>query len=161
MRDDDMKDGAGPDSAQGKFVTFTLGADMYSINVMNVQEVMKLSPVGYVPDTMPYMKGVLDLRGKMVPAVDLRIKFGLDEKPYDEDTIIVIVEVHGELVGLIVDSVVDVLSLGLDEIQQPPHFTASIDKDSVRGIVKISDGVVIILDVEKIISREEMQGMLH
>ena len=155
-----MKDKTESSMEQHKYITFKLGEELYAVNVMNAQEVMGIVPIGHVPDTQPYMKGVIDLRGTIVPIVDLRIKYGMEEKAYNDDTAIMITEMHNELVGLVVDSVVDVLQLAVDEIQHTSHFTAKADMDSVEGISKVNEEIVIVLDVGKILSKEEMKGIL-
>lgn len=144
---------------QQQYVAFMLDDELFGADVMKAQEVLGMTPIDHVPDTMPYMKGVIDLRGKIVPIVNLRIKFGMEEIPYNDETAIIITEMHDEIVGLIVDSVVDVTSISREEIQNTPHFTAKMDKDSVKGIGKVGDKIIILLDVNKILSKEEMIGL--
>jgi purine-binding chemotaxis protein CheW len=146
-------------SQLGSYVIFALGSDTYGIEVMNIQEVQNYIAINHVPDTLAYMKGVINLRGNIVPIVDLRIKLGMEEVQYTDQTVIIIAELHGEKAGLIVDSVVDVLNIPASEIQHTKHFTINIDTDSVFGITKINDNIIIILNAEKIISKEEMDGM--
>jgi purine-binding chemotaxis protein CheW len=145
---------------QRQYIAFRLGNELYGVNVMSAQEVMGIIPMDHVPDTQPYMKGVIDLRGKIVPIVDLRIKYRMEEKIYNDDTAIMITEMHNELVGLIVDAVVDVLLLSIENIQHTPHFTTKMDIDSVEGISKVNEEIIIILDVNKILSIEEMKGLV-
>ncbi|MFH0976629.1 MAG: chemotaxis protein CheW [Spirochaetota bacterium] len=144
---------------QRKYIAFKLGDELYAVNVMNAQEVMGMIPIGHVPDTQPYMKGVIDLRGTIVPIVDLRVKYGMEEKAYNDDTAIMITEMHNELVGLVVDSVVDVLQLSIEDIQHTPHFTAKADRDSVEGIGKVNDEIIIVLEANRMLSADEMKGL--
>jgi purine-binding chemotaxis protein CheW len=155
-----MKDNIESTTEQHKYIAFKLGDELYAVNVMNAQEVMGIVPIGHVPDTQPYMKGVIDLRGRIVPIVDLRIKYGMEAKVYNDDTAIMITEMHNELVGLVVDSVMDVLQLSVEDIQHTSHFTSKADRDSVEGIGKVNDEIIIVLDVKKILSVEEMKGLL-
>ena len=155
-----MKDKTESAMEQYKYITFKLGEELYAVNVMNAQEVMGIVPIGHVPDTQPYMKGVIDLRGRIVPIVDLRIKYGMEVKAYNDETAIMITEMHNELVGLVVDSVVDVLQLSVEDIQHTSHFTNKADMDSVEGISKVNEEIVIVLDVRKVLSVEEMKGIL-
>ncbi len=142
-----------------QYVTFSMGNEMYGINVAHVQEVLYLIPITHVPNTMPFMKGVIDLRGMIVPLIDLRIKFKLIEREYDPSTVILIVTVHGSVVGFIVDSVSDVTSISAEQIQNTPHFSIEIDKDAVVAIGRYHDNLVIILEAEKIISKEEVDSI--
>jgi len=142
-----------------QYVTFSIGEEMYGVDVIRAQEVLNMISITHVPNTMPFMKGVIDLRGKIVPLIDMRIKFRLDEKEYDQNTVIIIVEVRGLLVGLIVDSVSDVINMTVDDIQNTPHFSVEIDKDAVIGISRHSDKLVIILDVDKILTVAELDSI--
>ena len=140
-------------------VTFLIGKETYGVDVMQAKEIMYLMEITEVPNTSPFMKGVIDLRGLIVPLVDTRIKFKLEPKEYNEDTVIIILELKDRLIGIIVDSVSDVLSLSTDEIQDPEHFSNEIENDYVSGIAKIDEKLIIILDVNKIFSMEELNKM--
>jgi len=138
-----------------QYVTFSIAEELYGVDVSRAQEVLNLSAITKVPNTMPFMKGVIDLRGKIVPLIDMRIKFNIPERPYDKNTVIIIVEVRGLICGLIVDSVNDVISMTLDDIQNTPHFAAEIEKDAVIGIGREKERLVIVLDADKILTAEE------
>jgi purine-binding chemotaxis protein CheW len=103
------------------------------------------------------MKGVIDLRGKIVPLIDMRIKFGIPERAYDKNTVIIIAQIRGLLSGLIVDSVSDVVSMTLEDIQNTPHFAAEIKRDAVAGIGRIKEQLVIVLTADKILTAEEVE----
>jgi len=148
-------------TGSGQYVVFALGEDVYGIDVMAAQEVIGVGDIRYVPGTQPYMKGVTDLRGTIVPVIDLRLKFGLPARPYDAQTVIVITEAHGALVGIVVDAVLDVRELAHEEVQHTPHFTVRVDRDAVRGIGKINDRIIVIIDAERVFSGDEMVGMLE
>lgn len=139
-----------------QYVTFSIKDELYGIDVRRAQEVMNIPLITKVPNTMPYMKGVIDLRGTIIPLIDMRIKFKIEEKAYDQKTVIIIIDVKNVICGVIVDSVSDVVSMSIDEVQHTPHFAAEIKNDSVFGIGKIGEKLVIILDVDKILTDEEL-----
>jgi len=149
------------ESSQGgrQYLSFLLGNELYGVDVMRAQEVLGITAIDHVPETLPYMKGVIDLRGKIAPIVDLRIKFGMEWKEYDDDTTIIITEMHGEMVGFIVDSVMDVIQIAKEDIQNTPHFTAKMEKDAVNGIGKVNDKIIILLDIDKVFTKDEMKGL--
>ncbi len=140
-----------------QYVSFSIGEEIFGIEVMKAQEVLGKVELTSVPKTMPYMKGVIDLRDTIVPIIDLRAKFGIDEKEYDKDTVTLITEIRGFLIGLIVDSVSDVVTLSFEEIQDTPHFSSEIDTDAVKGIGKHNERIIIIIDVDRIFSQEELK----
>jgi len=142
--------------AQGQYVTFRIGDETYGIDVGRAQEVLNMTGITRVPNTMPFMKGVMDLRGKIVPLVDMRIKFSLPEKDYDKSTVIIIVQVRGLIIGMIVDSVSDVINMTSAEIQNTPHFTREIERDSVVGISRVNGELIIVLDVDSILTEQEI-----
>lgn len=140
-----------------QYVTFSIKDELFGIDVKRAQEVMNLPRITRVPNTMSFMKGVIDLRGKIIPLIDMRIKFGIEEKAYDHNTVIIIVDVRSIICGIIVDSVSDVASMPLDDVQNTPHFASEIDKDAVTGIGRIGEKLVIILDVDKLLTDGELQ----
>ncbi len=145
------------DTAARQYVTFSIKDELYGIDVRRAQEVMNLPKITKVPNTMPFMKGVIDLRGKIIPLIDMRIKFKIEEKAYDQKTVIIIIEVKKVLCGVIVDSVSDVANMSLNDVQHTPHFASEIDKDMVFGIGKIGEKLVIVLDVDRLLTDEELQ----
>lgn len=153
------KEGKFLTSKENQYVTFCIGKEIYGIEVMRASEVMYLQDFTEVPDTMSFMKGVIDLRGKIVPLVDVRVKFKLPEKKYDIDTVIIILEYEDQKIGLIVDSVSDVLNLTLDDIQETTHFANDINHDYVKGISKVGERLIIILDVDMVFTDEELHRM--
>ena len=139
-----------------QYVTFSIKDELYGIDVSRAQEVMNLPRITRVPNTMAFMKGVIDLRGTIIPLIDMRIKFKIEEKAYDQKTVIIIIDVKSVICGLIVDSVSDVVSMSINDVQHTPHFAVEIDKDSVSGIGKIGEQLVIVLDVDKLLTDEEL-----
>ena len=144
------------DTSNRQYVTFSIKDELYGIDVRRAQEVMNLPQITKVPNTMPYMKGVIDLRGKIIPLIDMRIKFNIEEKVYDQKTVIIIIDVKKVICGVIVDSVSDVVNMSINDVQHTPHFASEIDKDSIFGIGKINEKLVIVLNVDKILSDEEL-----
>jgi purine-binding chemotaxis protein CheW len=144
-------------SAVRQYVTFSIGEELFGIDVIKAQEILNLSSITKVPNTMPFMKGVIDLRGKIVPLIDMRLKFGLPERPYDKNTVIIIAQIRKLLCGLIVDSVSDVVSMTLEDIQNTPHFAAEVERDAVTGIGKVKEKLVIVLNADKILTEEEVR----
>ncbi len=142
-----------------QYVTFSIGSEIYGIEVMRAREVMYLGEITHVPNTLPYMKGVFDLRGTIVPLVDTRIKFKLDPRDYDLNTVIILIEYPGQLIGLIVDSVQDVMNITPDQIQDPAHFAEEGKGDYVKGITKIDGKLIIVLDVDRIFTKDELHNM--
>jgi purine-binding chemotaxis protein CheW len=142
-----------------RYVTFMIGAEIYGVEVLQVREIIGMTQITHVPNSMDFMKGVINLRGSVVPVVDMRIKFKMDEREYDSFTVILIVEVQEQLIGLIVDSVSDVVGIPVEGLQETPHFSANIETDYIKGIGNKDDQLIIILDVDLILSSEELERM--
>lgn len=142
-----------------QYVTFMIGEETYGVSVLKVQEIIGMTQITHVPNTMPYMRGVINLRGNVVPVIDMRIKFAMDERAYDGFTVIIIVEVKDRLVGMIIDAVSDVLSIPITGIQNTPHFSAKIETDFIEGIGQKDELLIIILDVDRIINLEELESV--
>jgi purine-binding chemotaxis protein CheW len=142
-----------------RYVTFMIGEEIYGVEVLQVREIIGMTQITHVPNSMDFMKGVINLRGSVVPVVDMRIKFRMDEREYDAFTVILIVEVQERLIGLIVDSVSDVVGIPVESMQETPHFSANIETDYIKGIGNRDDQLIIILDVDLILSSEELERM--
>ncbi|OHD70544.1 MAG: hypothetical protein A2W19_09055 [Spirochaetes bacterium RBG_16_49_21] len=131
--------------------------ESYGIPVLKVQEIIGMTEIVHVPNSPDFIKGVINLRGSVVSVVDMRKRFHMDEREYDMFTVIIIVEIKDMPVGMIVDSVSDVVDISETDIQNTPHLTAKIDTDFIAGIGQINDKLVIILDIERIFSAEEIK----
>jgi len=151
------------DPRAGKYLTFTLGKEEFGIQVLRVKEIMGVQDITAVPGTPAHLKGVLNLRGKIIPVVDLRLKFDLPEAPFTQTTCIIVVQVvqSGEqgMIGLIVDGVCEVLNLNGSEIEDAPDFGEGIDTPFVLGIAKTKTGVKILLRIEDILTFQELRGI--
>jgi purine-binding chemotaxis protein CheW len=146
-------------SRAGKYLTFRLGQEEFGIQVRHVREIMGVQDITPVPGTRPHLKGVINLRGKIVPVVDLRVRFSFPDAPFTHTTCIVVVEVEQEgapaLIGLIVDMVCEVLNIAASDIEDPPNF----DTLYVLGIAKLKGGVRILLKIEDVLSLQELRGI--
>jgi purine-binding chemotaxis protein CheW len=144
------------DTQHGRYLTFTLEENTYGVPIRFVTEIIGIQPVTKVPETPDYVKGIINLRGKIIPLIDVRLKFGRSEMPYDERTCVVVVDVNGVSVGLIVDRVDDVVMIEDDEIAAPPENGIGFENRYIEGIGKAGDKVQLLLDTEKLLKRDEM-----
>jgi len=145
----------GPGGREGKYLTFTLGKEEYGIGILKVKEIIGMMPITPVPRTPGYVKGVINLRGKIIPVVDLRLKLGMEEIGYTDRTCIIVVEIAGLssaiLMGIVVDSVSEVLNIRGGEIEETSALTAKLDTGYILGMAKMKGSVKILLDVEKVL----------
>jgi purine-binding chemotaxis protein CheW len=144
---------------ESKYLTFSLGAEEYGIGILKIKEIIGMMPITPVPRTPAFVKGVINLRGKVIPVMNLRLKFRMEEIPYTERTCIIVVEtrwVRGALlIGIVVDSVSEVLNIKNGEIEETPVLGADLDTDFILGIAKINGGVKILLDIDRVLSTNE------
>lgn len=148
----------------GKYLTFTLGKEEYGVGILKVREIIGLMEITAVPHTPSYIKGVINLRGRVIPVIELRVKFGMERQEYNERTCIIVVEVQGPSetvqVGMLVDSVSEVLNIAEEEIEPPPSFGAgNLDTASLLGMGKVKGQVKILLDVDRVIAEGELQQL--
>ena len=144
-------------STEGKFLTFILGDEVYGIAILKVREIIKLMDITTVPRTSDYLKGVINLRGKVIPIVDLRSKFSMPEIEHTQETCIIVVEVNQTSIGIIVDSVSEVSNIKSGEIEEAPHLGQDIDTNFILGLGKTKERIVILLDIEQVLSSEELE----
>jgi len=142
-----------------QYVTFVIASENYGVPVLKVQEIIGMTEIVPVPNSQVFTKGVINLRGSVVPVVDMRKRFRLEEREYDMFTVIIIVEVKGLLVGMIVDSVSDVADIPAGSIQETPHLASKIDREFISGIGHINEKLAIILDIDRIFSAEEIKTL--
>jgi purine-binding chemotaxis protein CheW len=140
-----------------QYLTFQLGEELYGVDILRVQEIKGYTTVTKIPNTPPHIKGVLNLRGTIVPIVELRTKFGMPTIDYTMFTVIVVVVVRDRIMGLVVDSVSDVLNIDKNDIQPPPQFGAKVDVSVLTGIGKSSDKLVALLNIDRLLTESEMQ----
>jgi len=145
------------DSTVGKeFLTFTLGNEEYGVAILKVQEIRGYDTVTQIPDTPPFLKGVINLRGTIVPVIDLRIKFNLGKADYTELTVMIVLNISGRVVGVVVDGVSDVIMLEDNQIMPPPEFGGAIDTRYLAGLGTVDQRMLILVDIEKLIGSTEM-----
>ncbi len=145
----------------GKYVTFLLDQENYGIPIKKVKEIIGMMEITHIPKTQSYVKGVVNLRGKIIPLIDLRLKFAMVEKPYNERTCIIVIEAHltettQRLIGMVVDAVSDVVKIQKGDIEAPPEYNAQSEGDVLSGIGKLKEKVIMILDMEKVLNRDEI-----
>jgi len=158
---EDTRKGEAEDRA-GKYLTFLLAQEEYAIQVLKVREIMGIQHITTVPQTPPDVKGVINLRGKVIPVTDLRLKFGLPEAEYSQRTCIIVVQLQGESeiqVGIIVDEVCEVLNLMQGDIQDTPDFGRGITTPYLLGMAKVKGKVKILLDIDHVVSAQDMHGI--
>ncbi|SES79178.1 chemotaxis protein CheW [Anaerobranca gottschalkii] len=139
-----------------KFVIFRLDTEEYALDILKVQGIERMLPITRVPKTPKFVEGVCNLRGSIVPVVDLRQRFNLPEKEKDDNTRIIVVSLADVKVGLIVDSANDVITLKSEDIEPTPSVIDSIDTKFISGVGKLGERLIIILDLEKILNKEEI-----
>ncbi|MBF8277427.1 MAG: cheW [Candidatus Brocadiaceae bacterium] len=143
-------------SRGGKYLTFVLCGEEYGLEILKVREIIGIMGVTPVPQTPKFIKGVINLRGKVIPVVDLRLKFGFEEVDYTKETCIIVVEVESVLTGIIVDTVSEVLDITNEELETTPNLGEDVNTDIFIGVAKIKDKVKILLDLDKILGAEEI-----
>lgn len=151
----------------GKYLTFQLDKEVYGIGILKVQEIVGMMPVARMPRTPSFVRGLVNLRGKVIPVFDLRLKFGLDGRADTERTCIIVVQLslgqgNGEVtLGIIVDEVAEVIDVPASQIEPPPAFGAIVDVSFLLGVGKIGQKVVMLLDADRIMPREELEAVVR
>lgn len=142
----------------GKYLTFALGDEEYGVPVLKVREIIKMMDITSVPQVPRHVKGVINLRGKVIPVVDLRLKFSFPEHGYTERTCIIVVEValstSKVMMGIVVDAVSEVLTIAADEIEQTPEFGERVTTDYMKGVAKVKGKVKILLDLDRVLGTD-------
>ena len=154
-KDTNQQIGLTTDGSQ--FLTFQLGEELYGVDILRVQEIKGYTAVTKIPNTPAHIKGVLNLRGTIVPIVELRTKFGMETIDYTMFTVIVVVVVREKIMGLVVDAVSDVLNIDKQDIQPPPQFGAKVDVSFLNGIGKSGDKLIALLDMDRLLSDDDVQ----
>ena len=147
-------------SEENKFLQFEIDGEFYGVDILKVREINGMMDITAVPQTPRFMKGLINLRGKVVPVIDLRLKFGLQESNYDERTSIIVIEfksIHGQVqMGMVVDTVSEVVSLQGGRIEPPPNFGVRLKSEYILGMAKVKNRVIIILDIDLILTDEDL-----
>ncbi len=145
---------------EGKYLTFSMAKEEYGISILKIKEIIGMMPITSVPRTPAFVKGVINLRGKVIPVVDLRLRFGLPSTDYTERTCIIVVEIQGPtgtiIIGIVVDSVSEVLNIKGNDIEDTPTFGTRLNTDYILGMAKMQGGVKILLDIDRVLTTEEL-----
>lgn len=148
---------------EGKYLTFILAKEEYGISILKIKEIIGMMPITSVPRTPDFVKGVINLRGKVIPIMDLRLKFEMEEINYSDRTCIIVVEIQRTsdqiYVGCVVDAVSEVLNIKSDDIEDTPDFGASLDATYILGMAKMEGGVKILLDIDQVLTTDEVSSL--
>jgi purine-binding chemotaxis protein CheW len=144
---------------EGKYLTFNLAGEEYGIGILMIKEIIGMMPITAVPQTPAFIKGVVNLRGKVIPVMDLRLRFGMPEIAYNERTCIIVVEIPGQSgtiqIGVVVDAVSEVLNIKGEDIEGPPSFGARLNTEMILGMAKTGGGIKILLDIHRVLNSDE------
>ncbi len=146
---------------EGKYLTFTLADEEYGIGILKIKEIIGMMPITTVPQTPEFVKGVINLRGKVIPVMDLRLRFGMEAMDYNERTCIIVVEIEGQTgtiqIGIVVDSVSEVLNVKGEDIEDTPTFGTKLNTEYILGMAKMEGGVKILLDIDQVLNADEIE----
>ncbi len=159
MQMEQTTSGRGAEGGTREFLTFFLGGEEYGMDILKVQEIRGYDAVTRIANAPDFLKGVINLRGVIVPIVDMRIKFRLGEVVYDEFTVVIIMNVLGRVVGMVVDAVSDVVELAPEQIKPAPELGSTLDSRYITGLGTQNGQMLILIDIEKLLSSSEMQLM--
>jgi purine-binding chemotaxis protein CheW len=144
----------------GKYLTFSLAGEEYGIGILKIREIIGMMPITSVPETPHFVKGVINLRGKVIPVIDLRLRFGMMEIDYTERTCIIVVEIQGPgkvvAIGIVVDAVSEVLNIKAEDIEDPPAFGIRLNTDYILGMAKMGKGVKLLLEIDRVLGAEDL-----
>ena len=145
---------------EGKYLTFSMADEEYGIGILKIKEIIGMMSITTVPQTPEFVKGVINLRGKVIPVIDLRLRFGMEAIDYTERTCIIVVEIGGQTgtvqIGIVVDAVSEVLNINEEDVEDTPTFGSKLDTDYILGMAKMEGGVKILLDIDRVLSAQEI-----
>ncbi len=144
-----------------QLVTFRLGNEEYAVDILKVQEINRMTEITRVPNTPPYVEGVINLRGKVIPVINLRSKFSLAEKDNDTQSRIMIMDIQGITMGLVVDAVSEVLRIPGDIVEPTPPMASNISTEFIKGIAKLEDRLIILLDMDMLVGKAEETNLIE
>lgn len=146
-------------SRGGKYLTFILDTEQYGLEITKVREILGVLPITPMPQAPHFVKGVINLRGKVIPVIDARTKFGMMEKEHTPETCIIVVDVNNTWIGMIVDTVKEVMDITNDQIEDPPNFGMGGDSGAILGLGKMGDKVKILLNIDKVLADLDVTRM--
>jgi purine-binding chemotaxis protein CheW len=148
---------------EGKYLTFSLAEEEYGIGILKIKEIIGMMAITTVPQTPKFVKGVINLRGKVIPVIDLRLRFGMESMDYTERTCIIVVEIDGTAgtvqIGIVVDAVSEVLNISGKDIEDTPTFGTKLDTTYILGMAKMEGGVKILLDIDRVLNGNEISAL--
>lgn len=142
-----------------QYLVFGLDKELYGIDILLVETILSYTTPSSIPNAPKYLKGVINLRNMIIPIIDMRLRFGLEEKEYNDYTVVVVVNINKKQYGLVVDTVQDVIAFGEDSIQRDVNLGSGIDQKYITGIGKEGDRMIVLVDVEKMFKKEELEAM--
>lgn len=149
------------DTQKDKFLTFSIDEEIYGLDISYVLEIIGVQEITEVPRQLPFICGVINLRGKIIPVMDIRLRFGKQPREYDDRTCVVVLDIQELTVGIIVDTVVEVMNIPGEQISEPPKFDEKSGSHFIRGIGKVGDAVKLLLNVEQLITHERSELLLE
>lgn len=147
------------DSSLIQLVTFKISEEEFGVDILKVQEIIRMMPITKVPKSPYFVEGVINLRGKVIPVIDMRKRFGMPEAVHDDQTRIKVMDLQGQVVGFVVDAVSEVLRIKESTVEPPPPVVAGVGSEYMRGVGKLEDRLLILLDLDKLLSEEEMNAL--
>ncbi|WP_028571463.1 chemotaxis protein CheW [Desulfonatronum lacustre] len=154
-----QQESPGKDGTLLQLVTFNIGDEEFGVEILKVQEIIRMMGITRVPKAPDFVEGVINLRGKVIPIIDLRTRFGMTAQDHDKHTRIIVIEINAVIVGFVVDSVSEVLRIPANTVEPPPPIIAGIESEYISGVGKLADRLLILLDLDRLLSRGE-QSML-
>ncbi len=142
-----------------QLVTFSIDEEEFGVDILKVQEIIRTMEITKVPRAQDFVEGVINLRGKVIPIIDLRRRFGLSSKEHDKHTRIIVIEINNMIVGFVVDSVSEVLRIPAGTVEPPPPVVAGMESEYISGVGKLQDRLLILLDLDKLLSGEDMEAL--
>ena len=142
-----------------QLVTFSTGDEEFGVDILRVQEIIRTMAITKVPKAPEFVEGVINLRGKVIPIIDLRRRFGLQSKPHDKHTRIIVIEINTMIVGFVVDSVSEVLRIPASTVEPPPPVVAGLESEYISGVGKLEDRLLILLDLDRLLSRADIEAL--
>jgi purine-binding chemotaxis protein CheW len=142
-----------------QLVSFKIGNEEYGVDILIVQEINKITQITKVPNAPDFVEGVINLRGRVIPIIDLRTRLKLEKKPHDKDTRIIVVEIERKTIGFIVDAVSEVLRIPANVTEAPPELVAGIDSEFIKSVGKLEDRLLILIDLDKILTSKEKESI--
>lgn len=147
------------DTQKGRFLTFSIENETYGLEIMYVTEIIGIQPITEIPELPAYVKGIINLRGKIIPVLDIRLRFKKEPKEYNDRTCVIVVDIQDMSIGIVVDSVSEVLAIPEQEIVEPPKINKGFHNRYIKGIGKVGSDVKLLLDCEKLLSEDELEDL--